>query len=102
MSVDRIIGLGQRAGKIISGDYSVKSALAGGRVKLLIIAKDTSARTRKDLIGIAGTKNTPTISYGSKEELGRLIGKSPRSAVALTDMHMARGILGALERGEAT
>ena len=100
MVIDKMIGLGQRAGRLMSGDFAVKSALAKGRVKLLVIALDAAGRTRSELIWMAGSKNIPTISYGSKEELGRLIGKSPRSAVALTDEHMARGILGALERGE--
>lgn len=95
-----MIGLGQRSGKLMSGDYAVKNALARGRAKLLVIAVDAAGRTRQELVGMAGSKNIPTISYGSKEELGRLIGKSPRSAVAFTDEHMVRGILGALERGE--
>lgn len=78
----------------------MKNALSRGKVKLLVIAADAAGRTRQELIGMAGTHNIPTISYGSKEELGRLIGKSPRSAVAFTDGQMVRGILGALERGE--
>lgn len=100
MFLNKMIGLGQRAGKLVSGDFAVKDALARGRVKLLVIAENAAERTRKELTGIAGSKNIPMISYGSKEELGSLIGKSPRSAVAFTDEQMARGILRTLERGE--
>lgn len=95
-----MIGLGQRAGKLMSGDYAVREALARGKAKLLIVAADAATRTRQELSEMAGLKNIPTITYGSKGELGRLIGKSPRSAVVFTDEHMVRGILGAWERGE--
>ncbi len=100
MSLDRMIGLGQRPGKLVSGEVAVKSALAGGRVKLLVIAADATARTQGELTRMSDLKNVPIILYGSKELMGRLIGKSPRSALAFTDIYMARGILGAMERGD--
>ncbi len=99
MTIGNMIGLGQRAGMLVSGDMAVKGTLNRGKARLLVIAKDAAARTRRELSGMADSKNVPVISYGSKEELGRLIGKSPRSSVVLMDEHMVRGILGALERG---
>ncbi len=99
MAIGNMISLGQRAGMLVSGDMAVKSTLIRGKARLLIIAKDAATRTRRELSGMAGSRNVPVISYGSKEELGRLIGKSPRSALALMDEHMVRGILGVLERG---
>ena len=39
-SVIFALGLAQKAGKIASGDFAVKSALKSGKVKLLIIASD--------------------------------------------------------------
>jgi len=100
MTIGWAIGMGQRAGKLISGNFAVKDALAKARVKLLVIAEDAADRTRRELSGLAGLKDIPVISYGSKEELGSLIGKSPRSAVAFTDDAMARRILGMLEGGD--
>ncbi len=101
MTIEGMLGLGQRAGKLLSGDLAVKSAINRGRVKLLIIAVDAANRTQKELLGLAASKKIPTLAYGSKEELGRIIGKSPRSAVAFIDRKMVRGILEAMERGEA-
>jgi ribosomal protein L7Ae-like RNA K-turn-binding protein len=96
-----MIGFGQRAGKLESGNLAVKDALMKKKAKLLIIAEDAPVRLRHEFTKIAETKNVPALVYGSKEELGRLIGKSPRSVFALTEDCMARGILGTLERGEA-
>lgn len=94
-----MIGLGMRAGSVVSGDMAVKSALDRGKVKLLVIAQNASERTRNKLIRLAGMKNVPMVFFGSKEELGRLIGKTERSSVAFTDKKMAEGILRALEGG---
>jgi len=96
-----MLGLGQRAGRLISGDFAVKCAINRGKVKLLIIALDAAKRTQRELTGLAAYKNIPVITYGSKEELGRLIGKSPRSAVAFTDEKMVSGILRKMERRDA-
>lgn len=92
--------MGQRAGKLASGSLAVKSSINKGRVRLLLIAIDAAAQSVQDLNGLATTRGVPVISYGSKDDLGRLIGKSPRTALAITDEHMARGILEAFERGE--
>lgn len=93
--------MGQRAGKLTSGSFAVKSTLNRGRVKLLLIAIDAAAQSVQELNGLATARGVPVLSYGSKDDLGRLIGKSARNALAITDEHMARGILGAIERGEA-
>ncbi|OPZ74524.1 MAG: putative ribosomal protein YlxQ [Firmicutes bacterium ADurb.Bin456] len=86
--MEKILGFGQRAGKLISGDLAVKSAINRGKVKLLLIAIDAAGRTQRELRELAAAKKIPAFAYGSKEELGRLIGKSPRSAVAFTDEKM--------------
>lgn len=96
-----MIGIGQRAGKLISGSQAVKSHLNRGRVKLLVIANDASPQSAQEINRLAGAKAVPVLTYGSKDDLGRLIGKSPRSALAVTDEHIARGIIEAYERGDA-
>ncbi|MDD4237199.1 MAG: L7Ae/L30e/S12e/Gadd45 family ribosomal protein [Desulfotomaculaceae bacterium] len=101
MTLDRFISIGQRAGKLASGNYAVKSNLNRGKVRLLLIANDAAAHSVHELNGLATARGVPVLSYGSKDDLGRLIGKSPRTALAITDEHLARGMLGAFERGEA-
>jgi len=101
MKTDRLISLGQRAGKIASGTFAVKNNLKRGMVKLLIIAKDAASQSVSELKDLAVARGVPVISYASKDELGRLIGKSPRIALAVTDEHIASGIIETFERGEA-
>ena len=49
-SVFQLLGLSQRAGKAVSGDYIVREHIAKGKAKLLIVASDTSERIKKDYI----------------------------------------------------
>lgn len=101
MSIGDILGLARRAGKLIAGDTAVKKAVSAGKVKLLVVAADAAARTRKELNAIADSNDIVAITWGSKVELGALTGKTPRSVVALLDENMARGILGTL-KGEGS
>ena len=46
------LGIAQKAGKAVSGDFAVQDALRKGKVKLLLIAKDASENSRKRLINL--------------------------------------------------
>lgn len=94
-----LIGLCQRAGKLVSGDCMVKSAVKGGRAKLLVLAEDASDRTQKEFYHLVKAYKVKLIKAGTKAELGLAIGKSPRAAVAVTDENFAKGIIAALEGG---
>jgi ribosomal protein L7Ae-like RNA K-turn-binding protein len=90
--VHSLLGLAQRAGKVISGEESVENALRRGKVKLLILAEDASANTSKLFHNLTNTAGVPLHVHGTKLELGLAIGKSHRSAIAITDMNFVRGI----------
>ena len=93
------LGLAQRSGCLVSGDVAVKEALVRGKAKLLVIAGNAALRTRQELWGLAKKCGIPVVVFGTKEHIGALIGKSPRSSVAFLDENMARAVLGE-EKGE--
>lgn len=43
------LGLAQKAGKVASGDFAVRSALKSGKAKLLIVAADAAPNSKKDM-----------------------------------------------------
>src|SRR5574344_484718 len=88
-SVIFALGLAQKAGKIASGDFAVKSALKGGKVKLLIIASDASDNSKKDIYYLAGLYSVKTIEILDREQLGMAIGKAKRTAIAVLDVNFA-------------
>lgn len=100
-TIMNLLGLGRRAGNLISGDMAVRTAIAKRQTKLIILSKDAADRTKKAFRELAHPGNIPIIDYSTKIELGCMLNKPPRSVLAVLDQNLARGILRALERGEA-
>lgn len=99
--VAHMLGLCKRAGKVVSGDTAVCNAIAKNKVNLIIMADDAAKRSKDKFVLLAKEKDIPVFYYSSKNELGVLLGKNPRTVVAITDEQLARGITGAIERGES-
>ena len=90
--VKALLGLAQKAGKIVSGDDMVAAAMARKAVCFLLIAEDASLNSRDMVERKARKYAAPYRIWGTKSSLGLAIGKSPRSAVAVLDEHFAAGI----------
>lgn len=83
------LGLAQKAGKVASGDFAVRSALNGGKAKLMLIAGDAAEASRKEMEYLAQTAGVKFATGPSRAEIGSAIGKSPRTAVVITDNNFA-------------
>lgn len=88
------LGLAQRAGKAVSGDFAVKESLKGGKARLLILAADIAPNTKKELLFLAEEAGVPVMEGMAKVELGEAIGKAPRASVAITDSNFVRLLMG--------
>ena len=88
------LGLAQKAGKIVSGDFAVKSALKSGTVKLLVVAMDTAPNSKKELCYLAAQAGVPVLELLTRWELGSAIGKGQRAAAAITDSNFASMLQG--------
>jgi len=88
-----LLGLAKKAGKVVSGDYAVKSAVKNREAKLLLVAGDTSNRAKKEYFYLADSNDIPIIEVSCKSDLGLIVGKSLRAAVAVIDENFARAIL---------
>lgn len=78
------LGLANRAGKIVSGSSMVCEALRA-RVKpgLVLVATDTSAAIAEKVVSLAALHGIDCQRALTKEEFGAILGKAPRSAVAI-------------------
>ncbi len=92
--IGSLLGLAQRSGCLVSGDVAVREALVRGKAKLLVIAGNATARTKQELSSLAEKYSIPVVVFGTKEHIGALIGKSPRSSAAFLDENMIRAVLG--------
>lgn len=96
----RLLGLCRRAGKVTSGEQAVRKEMAHGKVKLLILAGNASSRLVTEYTKIAKSRMIPVIICCTKDILGQILGKPPRSVVAILDEQFARGLIRASGRGE--
>lgn len=86
MRNDRILsnlGLAQKAGQIASGEFAVEKAVKSGLACLVIVASDASDNTKKKMRNMTAFYEVPIYYYGTKEDLGRCIGKEYRSMAAV-------------------
>ncbi|MDA8233758.1 MAG: ribosomal L7Ae/L30e/S12e/Gadd45 family protein [Clostridia bacterium] len=87
------LGFAQRAGKLVSGDSGGEAVFKKGKAKMVIVAEDAPERTKDNFSFKAKEKDIPFRVFGTKMELGRFIGKSPRSVLVITDQQFADTIL---------
>lgn len=92
------LGLAQRAGKIAAGDAAAKTALVKGKAWLLVLAEDAADSVKEELQALAGCE-VPLLLWPDKSDLGLIVGKSRRGALALTDEGFARAIAKVLDAG---
>ena len=86
------LGLAQRAGKLASGDFALKSALKGHTATLLLVAADTAPNSKKEILYLAKEANVPVLELATVNELGACIGKGKRAAIAVLDPGFAKMI----------
>lgn len=80
-----IIGLATKAGKVVSGEFSVEKAVKSGKAFLVIVSEDASDNTKKMFTNMCTFYNVPMYLYGNKETLGKSMGKEMRASAALLD-----------------
>ena len=78
------IGLANRAGKVISGGSMVSDAIRGGhKPGLILMANDVSASIGDKIVTLAAVHRIACIHIMTKDDFGAILGKAPRSAVAI-------------------
>ena len=86
------LGLAQKAGKVASGDFAVRSALKSGKAKLLVVATDAAPNSKKDMYYLAEVAGVEVVELLTRDGLGFAIGKAKRTALAITDLNFAKMI----------
>ncbi|MHB1392479.1 MAG: L7Ae/L30e/S12e/Gadd45 family ribosomal protein [Clostridia bacterium] len=87
-----MIGLANKAGKLVTGEDAVRNSIRSGKVKLAVVAEDASDNTKKRFKNSAAFYKVSLITWGLKEELGSSIGKSERSVLGITDENFSKSL----------
>ena len=93
LKIKNLLGLAQRARKLVSGNFQVIESLKkSDEVKLLIVTEDASDRTLEDFKKISDEKKIPLIQILTKESLGQCLGKDFRATAAVLDEGFTKSI----------
>ena len=95
MQQDRIlsiISLATKAGKTVSGEFSVEKAVKEGKAKLVVVSAEASDNTKKMFKNMCEFYKVPAYFYGTKEDLGHFMGKEFRASMAVTDEGLAKAV----------
>lgn len=87
-----LIGLAARARKICFGADSVELQIKKKKVYLVIVAKDSSDRTKEKFRNMCEEYIVPIIIEGEIENLSKAIGKSNKAIIGIEDSNLASQI----------
>ncbi len=87
-----LIGLATRARKICFGADSVALQIKNKKLALVILATDSSERTKEKFLKLCREYQVPIIIEGEIENLSKAIGKSNKAIIGVEDENLAKQI----------
>ena len=93
----QMLGIAAKSGNVVSGEFSTEKAVKSGKAYLVIVSEEASENTRKMFTNMTDFYEVPLRVFGTKEELGRCIGKQFRASLAITDENLANAVVSKLE-----
>lgn len=88
-----LLGLANRARKVISGEELSVKEVRGGKAKLVLLSKDASPNTMKKVTDKCKSYHVPCKLVEDRFLLGSAIGKEARVVVAVLDAGFAKKLL---------
>jgi len=85
-----LLGLANRARKLISGEELVVKEVRSGKAKLVLLASDASKNTEKKISDKCAYYQIPLKRVENRSLLGQAIGKEARVVVAILDEGFAQ------------
>ena len=87
-----LIGLSAKAGKISFGADSVETQIRKRKINLVIIAENSSERTKDKFKKLSEENDIPYIIVGEIDELSKAIGKSNKAIIGIKDLNLSKEI----------
>lgn len=92
-----LLGLANRARKIISGEELTVKEIRSGKAKLILLSADASANTTKKITDKCNSYQVPYKMVEDRHQLGKAIGKDARVVVAVLDNGFAKKLITLLD-----
>jgi ribosomal protein L7Ae-like RNA K-turn-binding protein len=81
----QLIGLARKAGRAAVGTQAVKEAAGRGELALVVVAVDATENARRRLSGLFREADLPVLHFGSRDALGRAVGRDEAVVVGIRD-----------------
>lgn len=94
-----LLGLAARARNVCFGADSVEEDIKKRKVKLVIIATDSSDRTKRRFIKLCEENQIPIFIYESIDKISKAIGKSNKAIIGIKDFNISKEIERIYNRG---
>ena len=94
-----LLGLASRARNVCFGADSVEEDIKKKKVKLVIIATDSSDRTKRRFIKLCEESQIPIFIYESIDKISKAIGKSNKAVIGIKDFNISKEIERIYNRG---
>ena len=95
-----LLGLTAKAGKLAFGTDSCLEMIAKKKVKLVIVAEDSSERTINNFKEKCKQNNIDFYIFGKKDDLSKSIGKVNKTVIGVKDKNLAGAIIKILNGGD--
>ena len=95
-----LIGLVAKAKKLCFGSDSVEEQIKKKKVQLVIVAEDSSQRTKEKFKKLCEQYNLPIIISEQIQTLSKAIGKSNKAIIGIEEPNLAKEILKINNGGE--
>jgi ribosomal protein L7Ae-like RNA K-turn-binding protein len=92
-----LLGLANRARKIISGEELTVKEIRNGKAKLVLLSADASANTTKKITDKCNFYQVPFKLVDDRHLLGQAIGREARVVVAVMDDGFAKKLITLLD-----
>lgn len=88
-----LLGICAKAGDLVSGTDVTIETVEKKKAKVVIVAKDCSEKTIKNMKFICEKNNVPIYVFGNIEEISKAIGKSNRGIIAIKNENFGKEII---------
>ena len=95
-----LLGLSAKAGKIAFGTDSCLEMIAKHKLKLVIVAEDSSERTINNFKEKCKQNDIDFYIFGKKDDLSKAIGKVNKTVIGIKDKNLAGAIIKILSGGD--
>ena len=91
--IDSYLGFAAKSGNLVTGTNTCMTPSVRRKIKLLLIAEDTSEGTAKKIIKTANDYNIEYRVFGESQHLSKVTGNSLRYIFGITDANFADVII---------